>query len=107
MELISLSRAELSSFNYFIEEKLYHINRRDIHRYTDGGDDWFYYSRGFIVGLGKYYYEQVIQNPQCAVFDAAFYEILLNIKSLKSDFGKTLSDTNYNASTRSNSKGWE
>ena len=54
---------------------LYDIDREDIHERTDGSDDGFLYCRGFIVGMGRAYYEAVLADPDRAVCDAACEEM--------------------------------
>ncbi|MET8089612.1 hypothetical protein [Micromonospora sp. NPDC005220] len=46
-----------------VERKLHDIDREDIHEVTDGSDDGFLYARGFIVALGRAYYEAVRTRP--------------------------------------------
>jgi hypothetical protein len=42
---------------------------------TDGSDDGFLYARGFIVALGKAFYDAVVANPEMAICDAECEEI--------------------------------
>lgn len=70
-QLGRLSAEELLGFDRILERKLYDIDRADIHDRTDGSDDGFLYCRGFIVALGRRYYEAVRNNPERAVTDAA------------------------------------
>ncbi|MER7441538.1 DUF4240 domain-containing protein [Micromonospora avicenniae] len=65
-----LSSPELTDLDRVIERKLYDIDRADIHEVTDGSDDGFLYARGFIVALGKQFYEAVKGDPAVAVLDA-------------------------------------
>lgn len=68
--LLQLDKKELTGFNHIMEEKLFQIDREDIHAYTDGSDDGFLYCRCFIVGMGKHYYEMISENPSKATCDA-------------------------------------
>jgi len=68
--LAGLSKEELTSFIHHLEERMYHIDRQEIHEYTDGSDDGFLYCRCFIVGMGKEYYTIVDENPSKATADA-------------------------------------
>lgn len=68
--LDALPAAELLAFDRILERKLYDIDRADIHERTDGSDDGFLYCRGFIVGMGRAYYEAVVADPDKAVVDA-------------------------------------
>ena len=52
-----------------MERKLYAIDRQDVHEFTDGSDDGFLYCRGFIVALGKKYYDAIDADPSKAMFD--------------------------------------
>ncbi|MET8278694.1 DUF4240 domain-containing protein [Micromonospora sp. NPDC005174] len=65
-----LSTQELTDLDRVVERKLHDIDRDDIHEVTDGSDDGFLYCRGFIVALGRDYYEAVRATPALAVFDA-------------------------------------
>src|SRR5262245_56177242 len=55
--LNQLDAGDLLAFDRILERKLYDIDRADVHEYTDGSDDGFLYCRGFIVGMGRDYYE--------------------------------------------------
>jgi hypothetical protein len=68
--LDTLSADELLAFDRILERKLYDIDRADIHERTDGSDDGFLYCRGFIVGMGRTYYEAVLADPDRAIIDA-------------------------------------
>ncbi|MFE9657413.1 DUF4240 domain-containing protein [Micromonospora sp. NPDC006431] len=65
-----LSGPELVDLDRVVERKLYDIDRADIHEVTDGSDDGFLYARGFIVAMGRQFYEAVQANPAMAVLDA-------------------------------------
>ncbi|MFR9778028.1 DUF4240 domain-containing protein, partial [Micromonospora sp. MS34] len=61
---------ELVDLDRVVERKLYDIDRADIHEVTDGSDDGFLYARGFIVAMGRDFYQTVRANPALAVLDA-------------------------------------
>ncbi|WP_030334261.1 DUF4240 domain-containing protein [Micromonospora parva] len=65
-----LTGQELTDLDRVVERKLHDIDREDIHEVTDGSDDGFLYARGFIVALGRAYYEAVRANPAMALPDA-------------------------------------
>ncbi|MET7861799.1 DUF4240 domain-containing protein [Micromonospora taraxaci] len=65
-----LTGPELTDLDRVVERKLYDIDREDIHEVTDGSDDGFLYCRGFIVALGRAYYEAVRADPARALLDA-------------------------------------
>lgn len=67
--LLQLSKEEFTSFIHHLEERMYHIDRQDIHEYTDGSDDGFLYCRCFIVGMGRDYYDLVDSDPSKATMD--------------------------------------
>ena len=63
-------REELVAMDRVLERKLYDIDRAAIQEVTDGSDDGFLYARGFIVALGKAFYDSVLANPEIAICDA-------------------------------------
>ncbi|WP_309115532.1 DUF4240 domain-containing protein [Saccharothrix sp.] len=65
-----LTSEELTALDRVAERKLHEIDREDVHEHTDGSDDGFLYARGFIVVLGREYYEAVARDPGLAVVDA-------------------------------------
>ncbi|MET8256521.1 DUF4240 domain-containing protein [Micromonospora sp. NPDC005205] len=67
---VELTGQELTDLDRVVERKLYDIDREDIHEVTDGSDDGFLYARGFIVALGRAYYEAVRADPAMALLDA-------------------------------------
>jgi len=69
-KLRELSKDDLVKFNHLMEEKLFRLDREEIHQHTDGSDDGFLYCRGFIVGMGERYYHLVNGNPAKATPDA-------------------------------------
>jgi hypothetical protein len=71
----ALSSEELTDLDRVLERKLYDSDREDIHDVTDGSDDGFLYARGFIVAMGRTYYEAVLADPQLAVLDAECEEM--------------------------------
>jgi hypothetical protein len=66
----ALTSEDLADLDRVLERKLYEIDREDIHEFTDGSDDGFLYARGFIVAMGRTYYEAVAASPRFAVMDA-------------------------------------
>ncbi|PSL46701.1 uncharacterized protein YfeS [Chitinophaga niastensis] len=68
--LLGLDKEGLTKFNHMMEERLFHIDRKEIHQYTSGSDDGFLYCRCFIVGMGKAYYDMIDNNPAKATSDA-------------------------------------
>ena len=70
-----LPGGELTSLDRVLERKLYDIDRADIQTVTDGSDDGFLYARGFIVAMGKDFYDAVASDPQVAVLDTECEEM--------------------------------
>jgi hypothetical protein len=68
-KLFLLDQENLTKYIHILEEKLYKIDREEIHEYTDGSDDGFLYCRCFIIGMGKEYYKMVDKNPAKATPD--------------------------------------
>jgi hypothetical protein len=58
---------EVTSLDRVLERKLHDIDRADIQAVTDGSDDGFLYARGFIVAMGRDFYDAVAGDPQVAV----------------------------------------
>ena len=73
--LEELPAEELLLFDRILEQKLYDIDREDIHSYTDGSDDGFLYCRGFIVIAGQEFYNLVNDDPSKALLDVEFEDI--------------------------------
>ncbi|MEV8518014.1 DUF4240 domain-containing protein [Dactylosporangium sp. NPDC051484] len=69
-ECASLTSQDLTDLDRVLERKLYDIDRADIQEVTDGSDDGFLYCRGFIVALGRAFYEAVAADSAMAVPDA-------------------------------------
>ena len=66
----AMPQDELVAMDRVLERKLYDIDRQEIQEVTDGSDDGFLYARGFIVILGKAFYDAVNENPRMAILDA-------------------------------------
>ena len=64
-----LNKDELTEFILILEERLYHLDREEIHMFTDGSDDGFLYCRCFILGMGEQYYTMIDQEPEKATMD--------------------------------------
>jgi Protein of unknown function (DUF4240) len=70
-----LPGSELTSFDRVLERKLYDIDRADIQAVTDGSDDGFLYARGFIVAMGRDFYDAVASDAEMAVLGAECEEM--------------------------------
>jgi Protein of unknown function (DUF4240) len=67
--LLTLDKGNFTDFIHILEEKLYNIDREEIHEHTDGSDDGFLYFRCFILGMGEQYYKMVDKDPSKATMD--------------------------------------
>ncbi|QHT71373.1 DUF4240 domain-containing protein [Rhodocytophaga rosea] len=107
-QLEKLTEQELTAFNHIMEEKLYTIDREEIHKYTDGSDDGFLYCRGFIVGMGEQYYNEVNENPARATMDVEAESVcFIGYDVYEKRFGKEFErNTTYNIESCSNANGW-
>lgn len=107
-QLEKLTEKELTTFNHILEEKLYTLDREDIHKYTDGSDDGFLYCRGFIVGMGEQYFNAVNDNPARATMDAEAESMcFVGYEVYKKQFGKEFKRyTTHNIESCSNAKAW-
>jgi hypothetical protein len=105
-ELAALPADELLAFDRILERKLYDIDRADVHERTDGSDDGFLYCRGFIVGMGRKYYEAVRASPDVAVTDAECEDMCyLSWHLYQERFGE-VPPSAISRETQSNAAGW-
>ena len=113
--LENLSKNDLVSFDRILEEKLFKIDREDVHYYLEGSDDGFLYNRGFIVGMGKDFYKKIDSNPFEATRDNFFwYFVGLECQSMcfiardiyRETYGKEMPKTNISRESLSNREGW-
>src|SRR5262249_10997212 len=105
-QLARLSADDLLGFDRILERKLYDIDRADIHDRTGGSDDGFLYCRGFIVALGRAYYEAVRGNPRLAgPFAACGKMSYLPWHLYRERFGK-VPPSGISRETTANTAGW-
>lgn len=105
-QLSDLPAEELLAFDRILERKLYDIDRADIHERTDGSDDGFLYCRGFIVAIGRRYYEAVREDPDLAVMDAECEQMCYISWHLYHDRFGEMSPSGISRETCSNVAGW-
>jgi hypothetical protein len=105
-QLDTLSADELLAFDRILEQKLYDIDRADIHERTDGSDDGFLYCRGFIVGMGRAYYAAVWAEPDLAVTDAECEAMCYLSWHLHYDKFGEVPPSGISRETQSNAAGW-
>lgn len=67
--LQGLNQDDLLMFDRILERKLWDIDRAEIQKFTDGSDDGFLYARGFIVAIGRDFYDAVNTTPERARMD--------------------------------------
>ncbi|MEH0822245.1 MULTISPECIES: DUF4240 domain-containing protein [unclassified Micromonospora] len=103
-----LSGRELTDLDRVVERKLYDIDREDVHEVTDGSDDGFLYCRGWIVALGREFYEAVAADPGKAVLDADCEEMCYFFAHLHEERFGAWPDTGSGISRESvsNTAGW-
>ncbi|XVU22477.1 DUF4240 domain-containing protein [Actinoplanes sp. CA-054009] len=104
----ALSSTDLADLDRVLERKLHDIDRADIHEVTDGSDDGFLYARGYIVALGRDFYQAVQRDPAVAVLDADCEEMCYFFATLHETRFGTAPDTGSTISreTGANLPGW-
>jgi hypothetical protein len=103
-----LTADELVSLDRVVERKLYDIDRADVQAVTDGSDDGFLYARGFIVALGREFYDAVVRDPEMAVIDGDCEEMCYFFAHLHDKRFGSFPDTGSGISREScsNPAGW-
>ena len=105
-QLKRLTKEDLLAFDRILEKKLYDIDREEIQAVTDGSDDGFLYARGFIVAMGREYYEAVNADPSKALMDFECEEMCyLSFHIYEEKFGE-MSDSGISRESGSNDSGW-
>ena len=104
--LSKYTQKQLLAFDRTLERKLFDIDRQDIQEHTDGSDDGFLYARGFIVSMGREYYEFVSADPSKALPDLEFEEFCyVSVHLYEKKYGPMPTSTISREST-SNKAGW-
>lgn len=105
---VELSAAELTDLDRVLERKMYAIDRKDIQRVTAGSDDGFLYCRGFVVAMGRDFYEAVLADPSVAILDAECESMAYFFANLHNELYGRYPDTDSGISreTGSNPAGW-
>ncbi|MCW3463776.1 DUF4240 domain-containing protein [Chitinophaga nivalis] len=106
--LLALDKTALTRFIHLMEEKLYHLDRDEIHEYTDGSEEGFLYCRCFIIGMGQAYYKMIDESPAKATPDVEAEIIgFIGYDVYEEKFGETFHRHSiYNIASGSNNKGW-
>ncbi|ONH21903.1 DUF4240 domain-containing protein [Pseudofrankia asymbiotica] len=104
----ALSSEDLVALDRVLERRLHGIDRADIHEVTDGSDDGFLYCRGYIVALGRAFYDAVTTNPTMAILDAECEAMCYFFAHLHRERFGTWTDTGSGISreTGDNVAGW-
>jgi hypothetical protein len=99
---------ELTALDRVAERALYDIDRADLQAITDGSDDGFLYARGFIVAMGRDYYDAVRSDPEAATTDAECEQMCYFFAHLHNERFGAFPDTGSGISreTASNPAGW-
>ena len=101
-----LCAEDLLAFDRILERKLYDLDRAEIQEHTDGSDDGFLYARGFIVAVGKEYYDAVLTKPSTALMDLECEEMCyLSSEIYEEKFG-VLPPSEISRESCSNKAGW-
>lgn len=105
----AMPQDELVAMDRVLERKLYDIDRQEIQEATDGSDDGFLYARGYIVILGKEFYEAVNANPAKAIMgaeceDVCYLPAHIHANRFGGDFPKH--DDGISRESCSNRAGW-
>lgn len=105
-KLSAMDKDDLLNFDRLLERKLYELDRSEIQEFTDGSDDGFLYARGFIVALGREYYEAVDANPSFAIMDAECEDLCyLSYHLYQESFGE-MPESGITRESASNPAGW-
>jgi hypothetical protein len=105
-QLDHLLAAELLTFDRILERKLYDIDRAEIQEHTDGSDDGFLYARGFIVIVGKAFYDAVNTDPTRALMDLECEEMCYLSFHLHAEKFGDVPPSGISRESGSNKAGW-
>jgi Protein of unknown function (DUF4240) len=102
----ALPKDALLEFDRTLERSLFRIDRAEIQEHTDGSDDGFLYARGFIVLVGKAYFDAVDRKPEMAMMDVECEELAyLSWHIHKEKFGEVPA-SGISRESCSNAAGW-
>jgi hypothetical protein len=94
---------ELTSLDRVVERKLWELDRADVHAVTGGSDDGFLYSRGFVVAMGREFYDAVAGDPEMGVPYAECEEMCYFFAHLSHEWFGEFPDTGSGISRESGS----
>jgi hypothetical protein len=98
-----LAADELTSLDRVVERKLWEFDRAEVHAVTGGSDDGFLYSRGFVVAMGREFYDAVTADPEMGVPEAECEEMCYFFAHLYHDQFGEFPDTRSGISRESGS----
>jgi hypothetical protein len=110
-----VDKPSLIAFDHILERKLYDLDRQDVQEYIEGSDDGFLYARGFVLGLGKEFYDQVNVKPYLATQDQfVWYDLSLGCPEIcfvaqvlmQQKYNEGVPETNISRESYSNEVGW-
>lgn len=105
--LESYTSRQLCVWDAHCERALYDIDREDVHEALEGSDDGFLYARGFVVAVGKAYYDAVAANPAKYGLDFDAESMCYFAAHIHHDrFGEWTGKTDISRETGSNAAGW-
>ncbi|UPK70949.1 DUF4240 domain-containing protein [Chitinophaga filiformis] len=107
-QLLYMDERELTRFNHVMEEKLFHIDREEIHERVNGSDEGFLHRRCFIVGMGERYYNMIDENPATATMNVSAGDIgFIGYSVYEEQFGEEFERYCLHCiESGSNSRGW-
>lgn len=104
--LHDLEEEHLLEFDRILERKLWEIDREEVQKHTDGSDDGFLHARGFIVAMGKDFYEGVSADPSLARKDMECEDFCYLSRQIYEDRFGEMPESEISRETASNSAGW-
>jgi hypothetical protein len=104
--LRDLPAAELAAFDRILEKRLWDLDRADVQARTDGSDDGFLYGRGWIVAMGRAYWEAGMAVPSRLVRDRECERLCYLPRDLHEELHGPLEPSGISRETGSNRVGW-
>jgi hypothetical protein len=105
-ELDGLDKGALMAVDRQLEKALHKLDREALQGVTDGSDDGFLYARGFIVAMGKRYFDAVDKNAGRAVCDAELEAMCYLPWNLYREKFGDMPPSGISRETGSNKAGW-
>jgi len=109
--LKALDKDALVAFDHILTQKLYDIDKADVHRFIGGSNDGFLYARAFVVGMGKSFYEMMyhkkyrhIKKEMSRLLVHCEQLLYLATTCYEKRFGEKLPDSNLSYETGANTQ---